>query len=316
MRSDASFGAFVSGGIDSSAVVASMAQHASGSVKTFSVGFNDPRLSELAYGRLVANEFGTDHHELVVDPESFMKDWPTAALHRGAPVSEASDIPILMLSRWASRSVKMVLTGEGADELLGGYPKHRAEPWVGLYQNWVSPPIHSRIVSPIVNGLPQSLRRLKILALAAGEPDPTNRMRLWFGGVSVAQREALLGRPCSADPPETFPYSLPSPSALRRTLFFDQTSWLPDNLLERGDRMMMGGSIEGRMPFLDVGLAGVVARFPDQFLTGAAGGKLVLRTSMAGRLPRVILERKKSASRCRSGLGLGGTFEASRVMRC
>ena len=265
MRSDAPFGAYLSGGIDSSAVVATMVKHSSEPVRTFSVGFREAEYSELDHARIVAEQFGTDHHELVVEPGAFMDHWPTAVLRRGAPVSEASDIPIFMLSKLASGSVKMVLTGEGSDELMGGYPKHRAEPWVSLYQRLMPRILHEQLISPLVRALPYSMRRVKVLALAAGERDLVNRMRVWFGGVSVKEREAILGRAASLTPPDPYPFSSQLLSSLRRTLFFDQTSWLPDNLLERGDRMMMAGSIEGRMPFMDVVLASVVARFPDKF---------------------------------------------------
>ena len=94
-------------------------------------------------------------------------------------------------------------------------------------------------------------------------------------------------------PANSYPFSSKIGSTLRRTLFFDQTSWLPDNLLERGDRMMMGGSIEGRMPFMDIELAALVARFPDRFLIGKTGGKAVLRAAMQKILPPEILTRRK-----------------------
>jgi asparagine synthase (glutamine-hydrolysing) len=237
-----------------------------------------------------------------------MKHWSTAVLRRGAPVSETSDIPIFMLSEMASRSVKMVLTGEGADELMGGYPKHRAEQWIDLYQ-WVMPHLlHERLIYPLVRSLPYGMRRVKILALAAGERDLVNRMRVWFGGTSVAEVEAMLGRPVSATPPDIYPYSSGLKSSLRRTLFFDQTSWLPDDLLERGDRMMMAGSIEGRMPFMDTVLAGVVARFPDEFLTGGKGGKTVLRAAMDKILPPEIVRRKKVGFRVPIGEWFRGPY--------
>src|SRR6185369_8960205 len=133
MRSDAPFGAYLSGGVDSSAVVATMVRQSSERVRTFSVGFQETKYSELDFARAIAERYETDHHEVVVDPESFMEQWPTAVLRRGAPVSEPADIAILLLSKMASHSVKMVLTGEGSDELMGGYPKHRAEPWIELY---------------------------------------------------------------------------------------------------------------------------------------------------------------------------------------
>ncbi|BAR54387.1 asparagine synthase (glutamine-hydrolyzing) [Bradyrhizobium diazoefficiens] len=308
MRSDAPFGAYLSGGVDSSAVVATMVKHSTEPVRTFSVGFREAEYSETDHARVVAGQFGTIHNELFVEPESFMAHWSTAVLRRGAPVSEASDIPIFMLSELASASVKMVLTGEGADELMGGYPKHRAERWIGLYQ-WLMPHLlHERVIYPLVRSLPYGMRRMKILALAAGERDVVNRMRVWFGGLSVGETEAMLDRLLSATPPDLFPYSSEIQSSLRRTLFFDQTSWLPDNLLERGDRMMMAGSIEGRMPFMDTVLAGVVARFPDEFLTGGKGGKTVLRAAMDKILPPEIMRRKKVGFRVPVGEWFKGTY--------
>ena len=151
------------------------------------------------------------------------------------------------------------------------------------------------------------MRRVKVLAMAAGERDLVNRMRLWFGGISVKEREAIMGREATLTPPDPYPFS-PNLSSLRQALFFDQTSWLPDNLLERGDRMMMAGSIEGRMPFMDVALAGVVARFPDRFLVGARGGKAVLRASMEKLLPPSVLQRKKVGFRVPFGRWVRGPY--------
>ena len=209
-----------------------------------------------------------------------------------------------MLSKLASSSVKMVLTGEGSDELMGGYPKHRVEPWVEPYQRLMPGVLHERLIRPLVRALPYSMRRVKVLALAAGERDLVNRMRVWFGGVSVKEREAIMGRRGLADAARPLSILVTKLSSLRRTLFFDQTSWLPDNLLERGDRMMMAGSIEGRMPFMDVVLARVVARFPDRFLIGAKGGKAVLRASMKKLLAtRNLCTGKRSGFGCRSAAG-------------
>lgn len=308
MRSDAPFGAYLSGGIDSSAIVASMAKHSDERVRTYSVGFSEAEYSELDHARIIAERFGTDHQELIVEPDAFMDHWPTAVLRRGAPVTEASDIPIFMLSQMASSGVKMVLTGEGADELMGGYPKHRAERWVSLYQQLMPKSFHQRVVDPLVRSLPYGMRRMKTLAMAAGERNLENRMPMWFGGVSLLEYEAILGRSGLAPPPDHYPFSSPIGSSFRRTLFYDQTSWLPDNLLERGDRMMMAGSIEGRMPFMDTELAGVVARFPDRFLIGGRGGKTVLRATMNKILPTEILRRKKVGFRVPFGEWFRGPY--------
>lgn len=293
MRSDAPFGAYLSGGLDSSAIVATMVRCSSAKVRTFSVGFSEKTYSELDYARTIARRFDTDHHEVVVEPDEFMKVWPTAVLRRGAPVSEPADLPILILSKMASRTVKMVLSGEGSDELIGGYPKHRAEPHIALYHRLVPQAVHDHVVRPAVNALPYAMRRAKIVATAAGERELTNRMRVWFGGISIEERNALLGYSARTEPRERYPFSSQIGSSFRRTLFFDQTSWLPDNLLERGDRMMMAGSIEGRMPFMDIELAALVARFPDHFLIGKPRGKAVLRAAMEKTLPKEILHRRK-----------------------
>ena len=293
MRSDAPFGAYLSGGIDSSAIVATMVRQSSARIRTFSVGFHEKAYSELNFARAVAKSFETDHHEVVVDPNSFMEHWPLAISRRGAPVSEPADIPILILSKLASSTVKMVLTGEGSDELMGGYPKHRAEQWIPLYHRIMPKAVHDYLLLPAVRALPYAMRRAKVAALAAGERDMTNRMRVWFGGVSVQERDALLPPSSPNAPADPYPFSMQTGSSVKRTLFFDQTSWLPDNLLERGDRMMMAGSIEGRMPFMDVELAALVARFPDRFLVGKAKGKVVLRAAMSKTLSHEILFRKK-----------------------
>jgi len=307
MRSDAPFGAFLSGGLDSSAIVALMARHSAKPVKTFSIGFAEAEYSELDHARSIAGLFGTDHAEHVMTPDEFLDAWPTALAHLGAPLANTSDVPILLLARLARESVKMVLTGEGADELLAGYPKHRAEHWLGLYHRLVPAPVHRRVVGPAIDALPFSMRRVKVLGRALGERELEVRMRRWFGGVTGEQHRALTGRVSR----QAFPsYAAGSQrgSALRRTQVFDQTSWLPDNLLERGDRMMMAASIEGRMPFMDVELARLVARFPDRFLVGHPKGKAVLRAATADILPPAILARKKIGFRVPFDLWLRGPF--------
>ena len=124
MVSDVPFGAFLSGGIDSSAVVGLMSRHSNLPVKTFSVGFAESEYSELRYAKTIAGQFRTEHHELTISQDHLMDELPALVRFRDAPVAEPSDIPIYLLSREARKTVKMVLTGEGSDEFLGGYPKH------------------------------------------------------------------------------------------------------------------------------------------------------------------------------------------------
>ncbi|MFC5385877.1 asparagine synthase (glutamine-hydrolyzing) [Aquamicrobium segne] len=294
LRSDAPFGAFLSGGLDSSMIVALMSRHMDKPVSTFSVGFDVPGSSELPYAGEVARAFGTHHHELSVDLSQFASVWEEAVLRRGAPVAEPSDLPVLLLAKKARRDVKMVLTGEGADELLGGYPKHRAEPWVALYQHLIPGFIHDLLIAPCTSALPYGLRRIKTVANVAGIRDYQARMVAWFGGGDAKLAQTLYNGPPASRLPDLLPFTTDeTTSALKRMLHFDQTSWLPDNLLERGDRMMMAGSIEGRMPFMDVELAKLVARFSDAFLTGAPKGKRILRVLSQKMLPETIVNRKK-----------------------
>jgi asparagine synthase (glutamine-hydrolysing) len=292
MRSDAPFGAYLSGGIDSSAIVSAMVRYSSGPLRTFTAGFREKPLSEIGHAWEIADVFGTEHHELFVEPDAFFAAWPDAVRRRGAPASEMADVVIMLLSRLAHSSVKMVLTGEGSDEMLAGYPKYRAEPWIELYQGLVPPFAHRLLFAPLIRALPYKFHRAKVVAMAAGERDFDTRMAAWFGGMSTADRMRLARGAPSARPNDVS-LRAGSASSLRRMLYFDQTSWLPDNLLERGDRMMMAGSIEGRMPFMDTELAAFVARLPDQFLTGARGGKRILRASLKKRLPQHILDRPK-----------------------
>ncbi|HEY8380515.1 MAG TPA: asparagine synthase (glutamine-hydrolyzing) [Microvirga sp.] len=301
LRSDAPFGAFLSGGIDSATIVGLMAQELGSPVKTFSAGFDEAAYSELENARGIAAHFGTEHTEVVVRSASIIDHLPKAILHRGAPVSEPSDIPILLLSKAASGTVRMVLTGEGSDELLAGYPKHRVDGLLTTYQRLVPDALHRLLMKPLMKAVPYSSRRLAIALRAAGERDPEARMRVWFGATTEADRKALLVKPHASRPLDPFPFSSRA-SALKRTLFFDQTSWLPDNLLERGDRMMMAGSIEGRMPFMDTELARLVSTFPSRLLTGHAGGKAILRRATAGLLPTGIANRKKVGFRVPVGV--------------
>ena len=297
MRSDAPFGAFLSGGLDSTAVVAVMMRHTVSPVKTFSVGFNEKDFSELDYSELVARTFGTDHRSLVVSADDFFGAWEEAIRHRGAPVSEPSDIPLMLLSKAAQSSVKMVLTGEGADEFFAGYPKHIAESYTSGYQRLVPQGVHDHLLQPVIDSLPYGMRRAKVLFKAFGQRDPASRVRVWFGGLSLDEREQLIGHKSVSRPDNDFPFSIRTESNLRRSQFFDQTSWLPDNTLERADRMMMAGSVEGRMPFMDVELAALAARMPDKFLVRKGRGKMVLRSAMEGIIPREILRRKKNGFR-------------------
>jgi len=293
MISDVPFGAFLSGGIDSSAVVGLMSRHCTQPVNTFSVGFNESAYSELGYAKTIAELFKTEHHELLVSQDHLMQYLPALVRFRDAPVAEPSDIPIYLLSLEAAKSVKMVLTGEGSDEFLGGYPKHVYERYARSYQR-VPAALRSGLVAPLIGALPYRFRRAKTAMVNLGLEDFRERMPRWFGALSDRERELLVALPAPGKSGEQVQFDTPeSNSALRRILYFDQTSWLPDNLLERGDRMTMAASIEARMPFMDHELASFVSGLPDTYRVRRREGKWLLRAAMKRLLPAGILERPK-----------------------
>jgi asparagine synthase (glutamine-hydrolysing) len=293
MISDVPFGAFLSGGLDSSAVVAMMSRHSAHPVKTFSVGFAESAYSELAYARTIAGQFRTDHHELTVSQEHLMEHLPALVRYRDAPVAEPSDIPIYLLAREARRTVKMVLTGEGADEFLGGYPKHVLERYVGAYQG-VPAAVRRGLIEPLVSALPYGFRRAKTAVANLGLCDPGERLPRWFGALSGEERCRLTRvQPPLMRPPRPWLEPCHGRSALRGILYFDQASWLPDNLLERGDRMTMAASLEARMPFMDHELAAFVSGLPDEWRVRGITTKRILREAMRRVLPPEILQRPK-----------------------
>jgi asparagine synthase (glutamine-hydrolysing) len=294
MVSDVPFGAFLSGGIDSSTIVAIMTRHNT-KVKTFSVGFGDDGYSELEYAGTVARHFGTDHHELVVNFKDLMDHLPKLVGYRDAPVSEPSDIPIYMLAKEASKSVKMVLTGEGSDEILGGYPKHVFERFAQAYQ-LVPGAIRNGLIAPLTQSLPYGFRRAKTAISNLNIEDRRERYARWFGALNSKEREQLTILRVNGEAQESShpPFdAAPDTTTLRRILYFDQTSWLPDNLLERGDRMTMAASIENRVPFLDHELASYVSSLPDHYRVNGFKTKWILRQAGQSLIPEKILNRPK-----------------------
>ena len=293
MVSDVPFGAYLSGGLDSSIIVALMTRHCS-KVKTFSVGFSGYRHNELAHAAHVAQQFGTEHHELEVSPQHFIDHLPQLVAARDAPVSEPSDIAIFLLSREASRTVKMVLTGEGSDEVLGGYRKHVAECLAWMYRS--VPRKLRRLAEPLAQQLPFRFRDVKIAAASLGCDDWRERYVRWFGAMDFQQRRELsrLRVPETQARDDVPPFDAhPDAGPLRRVLYFDQTSWLPDNLLERGDRMTMAASVESRVPFLDHKLVEFVGTLPDYWRVDELRRKRVLREVARAFLPKEIPERRK-----------------------
>lgn len=243
MIADVPVGAYLSGGVDSSLVVAIAAKHTAQPLKTFCAGFGGPD-DERDHARLVADTVGTDHREVVVDASRFLEAVAEMTKFRGAPVSEVSDIAVAALAAEAVKEVKVVLSGEGSDELFAGYPKYRlAVPVaaVGRVAAAIRVPAASMLAQRGVGG-----RKGASLWQALEGRTPEEQLMGWFAPYNEKDLRSL-GVDLRTMRGERYRVR----DAVRSMEIADLETWLPDNLLERGDRMTMSASLELRPPFLD-----------------------------------------------------------------
>ena len=298
MMADVPVGAMLSGGVDSSIISGIMSQLTSHKVKTFSVGFDHPDYSELPYARLVAKHFGTDHHELVVSASDLSRYWPILTWHRDEPVSEPSDLGVYLISKLASQHVKVVLSGEGADELFAGYPKYVVD-WLAKYYHILPPVVRNQLIQPALDSLPYSMRKLKTAARNISQPAPQRWMN-WFGIFNGQLKKDLLSAGTQGaidlDSSREFRRWLaknPQRDTLSSMLYLDTKIWLPDNLLMKGDKMTMAASLESRIPLLDYKLIEYAASIPSQDKIKNLKTKYLLKRAFQDFLPETILTRKK-----------------------
>jgi asparagine synthase (glutamine-hydrolysing) len=305
LMADVPLGMFLSGGIDSSAIAAVMSRLVDEPIKTFSVAFNEREANELEYARMVAERFRTDHHEVIVSPEEFFDALPRLVWHEDEPLAHLASIPLYFVSRLAQRHVKVVLTGEGSDEMLAGYARYRKTVYNlalgGRYQALAPAPLR-RSVAHAVAGMPAGSRvrqKLERTFLCL----PADLDSLYFDNFAVFPRvmqgrlltPETVERAGSADPyagvrrlvAETDAVTL-----LNRLLYADTKTYLHE-LLMKQDQMSMAASIESRVPFLDHKLVEFTARLPERLKLRGWTTKYVLRRAMKGVLPEAILTRRK-----------------------
>jgi asparagine synthase (glutamine-hydrolysing) len=293
MISDVPFGAFLSGGIDSSVVVALMSRMHPEPLKTFSIGF-DTGFSEAEHARAVAERLRTDHHEVLVGSRDLIDNVPRVLHARETPVTEASDIPIYLLSRLARTKVTVVLSGEGSDEILAGYPKYAFEHALGRRLGRLPAPL----LEAVARRLPFGLRRVRLALESVCQADRFERYASWFGAFGPRERESLLAPGLSAGDVHAYSEGLlrgkSFPSPVEEMLYLDTAHWLSANLLLRGDRMTMAHSLELRCPFLDYRLVEFAARrVPLDLKIRGLSGKWILKQLAESLLPREIVHRKK-----------------------
>jgi asparagine synthase (glutamine-hydrolysing) len=296
LLSDVPLGAFLSGGLDSTIVVALMSEASARPVKTFSIGFeNAPEHDELAYAEEVARRFGCDHTSFrVAPPEPELL--ASLVEHHDGPFGDSSAIPTYVVSRLARREVAVVLNGDGGDELFCGYERLAAaaigERIPASLRRAAA--LASRLL-PEPRSHASELRRVRQFLEVSARPLP-DRIQAWCSFFSEPELGGLLLRTSPAAPSDHFGRVLqevPDASPLARLLYLNYRTYLPEDLLVKMDRMTMAHGLEARSPFLDTALTEFAGALPDSLKLRGLTTKHVLRESFRGVVPDAILTRRK-----------------------
>ena len=316
LMSDVPLGLFLSGGLDSSGLAALIAPMVKEPIRTFSVGFDEAEANELAYARLAAQAVGAEHHEVVVSPGEFFKTLPRLVWHEDEPIAFDSSVPLYFVSRLAQDHVKVVLTGEGADELFLGYDyRYRVtalnERLGRVYWNAVPRTLRSK-VGRCVKTFPKPLRRYAERTFLAYDPGLRGLFFENFAVFPEALQQELIrdkGILTARDPYAVgLRYCEEHPGGiLERMSHADLQTYLVE-LLMKQDQMSMAASIESRVPYLDDEFVEHVAAIPGQIRLHGWQTKGVLREALRDLVPREILTRRKMGFPVPMGRWLRGPF--------
>lgn len=295
MICDVPFGAFLSGGIDSSAVVASMAQLGKQPVKTFTVGFEEKQFSEIEHARVVADAFGTDHHELVLKPD-VVEVLDDLSWHLDEPFGDPSAIPTYMVSKLAAEHVKVVLSGDGGDELFAGYDKYLIERRERNYRH--IPGVLRSLMGAVGAQMKEGMKGrnfLRHIALDGAERSVNNgtlfdreeQASLFHASIAeqilATDRWGKASRALASEQGHWL-------SILQER---DLTGYLPLDILTKVDRMSMAHSLEARVPLLDHKLVEFAATIPPELRLNKRSTKYIFKEALRGILPDSIIDRRK-----------------------
>jgi asparagine synthase (glutamine-hydrolysing) len=296
LMSEVPVGAFLSGGLDSTVITESMlrARDSRGALKTFSVGYEGADTAsedELDFARRAAQALGTEHREVRVSAREAADALPKIVWHLDEPVADAACVPLYFLSKRAKEEVTVVLSGEGADEILGGYHIYQRMLLADRLRQLGGSSVER--AAQLATHLPSP--RMRRLARILEQP-----LEQSYRGVARALDDSLRTRLCGGDPGDAAdrllaPHWTQSRgwSPLRRMLYLDQHAWLPDDLLVKADKMTMAHGIELRVPFLDHHLVEYAWSLPDRMKVRGTTGKALLRRAARGRVPAFVLDRVK-----------------------
>ncbi len=302
MRSDVPFGAFLSGGLDSSSIVALMTRHTKQQIQTFTMGFPEKEFDERPLARDVANKFQTAHHEGVLEPDTFDASLERVLHHFDEPFGDSSAIPTGYVARYARQHVKMVLTGDGGDEVLSGYTSYQGEKFASYYQRlpgafrralpfWSSlaaRPLHGAFryrlnrIAKVCESASGPFNTRLIQKLASTQPEKIKQLTAGISGVwPIEEFLGDLMRDCRYQDP------------FYKLMYFHLRVSLPDDMLTKVDRMSMAHSLETRVPFLDHRLVEFMATVHKDVKMPGFQRKAVLRHTVARELPPQLLKAPK-----------------------
>ena len=304
MVSDVPIGAFLSGGIDSSAVVAFMSQHSDEPINTYAIGFGGDKASdyynELPYAKQVAEQFNTHHKEILVNPD-VVTLLPRLLWHMDEPIADTAFITTYLVSEFARHDVKVILSGVGGDELFGGYRRYLGDYYARRYQN-LPPWVRTKLIRPVAEHLPSdrhspllNLSRYARSFIISADLSSQERYRSYVQVFSQEMREQLQ-RDVPEQPSDALGAAFAAADgedALRQLFDVDCRTQLPDDLLLLTDKMTMATSLECRVPLLDHELVELSARIPAAIKISGRNLKHILKRSLEGVLPDSILYRKK-----------------------
>ena len=283
-------GVLLSGGLDSAAMVAVLSEKGGGTLRTFTFGLEGDPHSEIPAAAELARHFGTNHAEVTVAPKDLLPALASLVERRDAPVARPSELAVHHLALVASRTVKSVVSGDGCDEVLGGYRRHVAERFAWGFCGF---PTTLALVSPLLRSVP-----LRAAVASLRTTDWRQRYRRW-NATGVSQEFLFPGKTApAAEASRQPPYDVdPRASNLRRALYCEQTGRLPDELLERNDRAGAAAGLPVAMPYLDHTLVEYVSSLPDDQRVRGMATKWILRQAARELIPGALARRRKAGFR-------------------
>jgi asparagine synthase (glutamine-hydrolysing) len=320
MVSDVPIGVLLSGGLDSTTVLAMMTRSSPRRVKSFSIAFEEKSFDESRYARLAASALGSDHHELTVTSDMMAELVPRLMDVLDEPFADSSIVPTYFLSRFAREQVKVVLGGDGGDEMFAGYPTLQAHRLIEYYERWVPFFVRASLVPRIIDRLPVSKDNIsfdfKARRFISGRGVPVaSRHHRWLGAFLPQEKRSLFVPELVQDDVDTYEVAYEhqrrcdAQESMNQLLYLDQKLYLEGDILTKVDRASMATSLEVRVPFLNHSLAEYVAEIPHELKLRGLKTKFLLKKAMEGALPREIVRRPKKGFNAPVGYWMNGALK-------